>query len=190
MSAVPFPRLSVEEYLAADRAAELRAEYHDGEVVPMVAVSWAHARLAVSLARRLDEKLSGGPCHTVAAPRIRTRATNFVYPDLAVICDPPQFADAHGDTVLNPKVIIEILSPSTADYDYGGKFALYRGLASLEEYVLVSEESLLIEVFRRLTDGRWALSSYQGAEAVLTLECLGIAFPLAEIYAGVELLAA
>ncbi|MCX6590676.1 MAG: Uma2 family endonuclease [Acidobacteria bacterium] len=190
MSALSIPRISVEEYLAADRAAERRSEYHDGEVFPMVAVTFTHARLAVSLARRLDEKLSYGTCQTLAAPRVRARATNFVYPDLAVICGQPQLGDAHGDILLNPRVIIEILSPSTADYDYGGKFALYRGLASLEEYVLVSQESCLIEVFRRLTDGRWALSSYQGAEAVLTLECLGIALPLAEIYAGVELPAA
>ncbi|MCX6597379.1 MAG: Uma2 family endonuclease [Acidobacteria bacterium] len=190
MGALPITRISVEEYLAADRVAELRSEYHDGEVFPVVAASWAHSLLTVNLGRRLSERLDGTPCRVAGAPRVRATARNYVYPDVAIVCGQPQLADSHADIVLNPQVIIEVLSPSTADFDYGGKFALYRTLSSLQEYILVSQDAYLVEVFRRVPEHQWMLSSYAGAEAVVPIECLSIALPLTELYAGVEIQAA
>ena len=102
-----------------------------------------------------------------------------------VVCGKPALTDEHSDTLTNPKVIFEILSPSTQDYDYGTKFSLYRQLPSYEEYVLVSQTTHLVEVYRRAPESRWILSTYTGSDAVFPVESLGIAIPLAEIYAGV-----
>ena len=180
---MPIPKLSVEEYLAVDRAAERRSEYHDGELFPVPAASWAHARVSANTIHRFSERLYGHPCHVAdASVRLRVSPTQFVYPDLVVVCGDPAFTDEEQDTITNPKVIVEILSPSTADYDYGGKFALYRRLPSFEEYLLIAQEEPLIEVFRKTPDGRWILSSYAGLESTVRVESLDIALPLAEIY--------
>ncbi|MCX6594314.1 MAG: Uma2 family endonuclease [Acidobacteria bacterium] len=187
MGALPVTRISVEEYLAADRVAELRSEYHDGEVFPVVAASWAHSLLAANFTTAMGVQLRSTPCRVAAAPRVRATARNYVYPDLAVVCGQPKLADAHADIVLNPQVIVEVLSPSTADFDYGGKFALYRTLDSLQEYILVSQDAYLVEVFRRVAESQWMLSSYPGIDAVVPVECLSISLPLTEIYAGVAI---
>ncbi|MFN7924196.1 MAG: Uma2 family endonuclease [Bryobacteraceae bacterium] len=186
MSAAAIPRLSVEDYLAIDRAAELKSEYHDGEMFPMVAVSGAHAQIGFRLARQLGNALEDGPCAGYMAPlRVRVSARKYVYSDLLVICGKAVYTDDHTDTVTNPKVIIEILSPSTANYDYGEKFAAYRGLESLGEYVLVAQDRPLIEIFRRTPDNKWLLSSFEGLDSTAELTSLGIELRLADVYAGV-----
>jgi Uma2 family endonuclease len=183
MSASPIPKLSVEEYLALDRVAERRSEYHDGEMFPVVVASWEHGRIAANTTRRLCERLDGRPCQVATATtRVRVSATNFVYPDILVVCGRPIFTDNQRETITNPKVIVEILSPSTTDYDYGGKFALYRGLPSFEEYLLIAQDEPRIEVFRKTPDSRWILSSYVGLDATVPVETLEIDLPLAEIY--------
>ena len=98
----------------------------------------------------------------------------------------PALTDEHADTVTNPKVIVEVLSPSTSDYDYGAKFSLYRELPSLEEYILVAQETPRIEVFSRTADRQWLLSTYDGLGATLPVSSLHIAIPLAEIYSGIS----
>lgn len=185
MSAIVVPRLSVEEYLAIDRLAELKSEYHDGAMLPIAAVSWEHAIIAGNLAGLFHGALRGGPCRTAISPiRVRVSPTRFIYPDLAVVCDAPVFTDEKVDTITNPKVVVEVLSPSTADYDYGGKFHLYRRLSSFEEYILVSQNEPRVEVFRKTPDGRWVLTTYEGSSAEITVESLGISIPMVEIYAG------
>jgi Uma2 family endonuclease len=183
MGASPIPKLSVEEYLAADRVAERRSEYHDGEMFPVIAASWAYGRVAVNAAHRFSERLRGSVCRVAnSTVRIRVSPTKFVYPDLVVVCGNPVFTDEVEDTIINPKVIVEILSPSTADYDYGGKFALYRRLPSFEEYLLIAQDEPRIEVFRKTPDSHWLLSTYEGLESTVRVESLDIALPLAEIY--------
>ena len=183
MSASPVPKLSVEEYLELDRVAERRSEYYDGEMFPVLAASWEHARIVTNTARRLSERLDGRPCWVATATaRLRVSPTKLVYPDFMVICGKPVFTAEDQDTLTNPRVIVEILSPSTADYDYGGKFALYRGLPSFEEYLLIAQDEPRIEVFRKMPDGRWVLSSYVGLEASVRVESLEIELPLSEIY--------
>ncbi len=185
MSATFAPKLSVEEYLAIDRLAELKSEYHDGEMFPINAVSWEHAIIAVNLAALLHGALRGGTCRTAISPiRVRVSPTQFVYPDLAVVCNEPAFTDEKVDTITNPKVVVEILSPSTADYDYGGKFQLYRRLESFEEYVLVFQKEPRVEVFRKAPDGRWVLTTYEGTGAKVEVESLAVSIPMADIYAG------
>ena len=183
MSAIPVPKLSVEEYLALDRAAEIRCEYHDGELFPVVAVTFEHARVTANTVYRFSERLYGKPCRVLNSPiRVRVSPTKFVYPDILVFCGKPDFTDDMQDTITNPRVIVEVLSPSTADYDYGGKFALYRRLPSFEEYFLIAQDEPRIEVFRKDPANRWILSSYAGLESTVRVESLDIVLPLAEIY--------
>ena len=187
MGAVPVTKLSVEEYLAIDRAAEIPSEYHDGEMFPWVTVSVEHSRLQSNLVRRLAERLDNLPCQVLDSPlRVRTSATKFVIPDITVVCGKPALTDEHQDTLTNPKVIVEILSPSTADYDYGGKFILYRQLESFEEYVLVAQDQPRVEVFRKASDKHWTITTYEGLDAVAAVETLSISLPLIEIYSGIE----
>jgi Uma2 family endonuclease len=191
MSAMPVTRLSVEEYLAIDRAAEVPSEYHDGEMFPIAAVSWAHSVISINIGAVLRDRLAKTPCRAAGAPlRVRVSPTKFLLPDVMVVCGKPVLTDEHQDTLTNPKVIVEILSPSTVDYDYGQKFILYRRMESFEEYVLVAQDQSRVEVFRKTPDKRWLISTYEGLDTVANVESLGISFQLAEIYAGVELPAA
>lgn len=186
MGALAVPKLSVEEYLEIDRKAELKSEYHDGEMIPMAAVSFEHAVIAPNTAYQIKGRLPDG-CRLVLAPlRVRCSPTKFVYPDMAVVCGKPALTDEHHDTITNPKVIIEVLSPSTADYDAGGKFRLYRNLPSFEEYLLIAQDVLMAEIFQKAADGTWNLRSVRGAGAVVRLDTLGIEFPLAALYDGLD----
>ena len=187
MSAAPVAKLSVEEYLALDRAAEVPSEYHDGELFPLDAVSLQHGLISNHVGRRVGERLEGGRCQIAAQIRVRVSPTKFVFPDQVVYCGKAALTDEAADTITNPKVIIEILSPSTADYDYGTKFGLYRRLPSFEEYVLIAQDEPKVEVFRKTPDGRWILSTYDGLDSTAKVESLEITLPLAELYAGVEL---
>ena len=191
MGALPVAKLSVEEYLALDRAAEVPSEYHDGEMFPIEAVSLKHSLISVNIGRVLAERLDKTPCRVAGGPlRVRATPTRFVLPDMVVFCGKAEVTDEHQDTLTNPRVIVEILSASTANYDYGEKFILYRLLESFEEYVLVAQHKARVEVFRKTPDKRWLITTYEGLDAVAQVESLGISFPLAEVYARVELPAA
>lgn len=188
MGVISVPKLSVEEYLKIDRAAELKSEYHDGEMFPIVAVSMAHSVISANVTYSLVGRLKGGSCFVLTSPmRVRVSPTRFVYPDLAVICGTPVLTDEAQDTLTNPKVIIEVLSPSTADYDYGAKFALYRRMPSFEEYILIAQGDPRIEVFHKAHDGGWVLHTYEGLETTIKLKSLNITLALADIYAGIDL---
>lgn len=188
MGALSIPKLSVEEYLTLDRVAEVPSEFHDGEMFPIEAVSIEHVKISQQLVAWILQRLRGTKCQLLSAPlRVRVSATKFVLPDLFVVCGSPELTDEHQDTVTNPKVVIEILSPSTADYDYGHKFRLYQRMASFEEYVLVSQDEPRVDRYRKSAQNRWNLSIYIGLEAVVPIESLSLSLPLAEIYAGIEL---
>jgi Uma2 family endonuclease len=186
MSAVPVTRLSVEEYLALDETSERRLEYHDGEVFPIDNALLPHGLLGVNIGRRLAERLDQTGCRVAGTARVRVSPTQYVYPDILVYCGKPALTDGRSESLMNPKVIVEILSPSTEDYDYGKKFILYRSLPSFEEYLLVSQEQPRVEVSRRTPENRWILSTYLGLDAVVPVESLGISIPMGELYEGVE----
>ncbi|MBM3736815.1 MAG: Uma2 family endonuclease [Acidobacteria bacterium] len=185
MNAVPVRKLTAAEYLALDREAEHKSEFHDGEIFPVVAASWEHSQIVIQMGWRLAERLAGTPCRAGSAVRVRVTPTKYVYPDIAVICGKAALTDETRDTLTNPKVIVEVLSPSTEDYDRGGKFVLYRGLPSFEEYVLVAQDAPRIEVFHRTPEGNWLLRIFDGLDAEVRLESLGISIPLSEIYSGI-----
>ena len=158
------------------------------EIIPtsIVDATWNHGAILVNFAARCSDLLKGSPCRMSVSSRVRASAKSFTYPDAVIVCGPMIFAPESPETVSNPKVIVEVLSPSTADYDYGGKFELYREIPSLQEYVLVSQKRPSIDVFRRPPEGNFTLFTYRGLDASLDLETLNISIPLGEIYAGIE----
>jgi Uma2 family endonuclease len=192
MSAQAQPRLTPEQYLEAERAAEFRSEYYAGHIYAMSGGSYQHAQVIGGLVRELGNALKERPCSVVPNDlRLRlSRDGLYTYPDVVVICGDPQFADDQKDTLLNPTLIVEVLSPSTEAYDRGFKAQQYRTLESLEEYVLVSQTQPRVEVFRRQPGGHWLLSEAIGLEAVCRFESLDCAVPLADIYDKVTFSAA
>lgn len=178
--------MTPDQYLVFDRAQEFKSEYHDGELFAVVAATLRHGRIALRMGAAIESRLKGGPCSAAINPvRVRVSPTKFVYPDVLVVCGEPRFTDEHADTLTNPKVIVEVLSPSTEDYDLGRKFKLYRRLPSFVEYLLVSQDEPRIAVHRRQADDAWKEQETEGLGGVVRVESLGIEIPLAEIYEGI-----
>jgi Uma2 family endonuclease len=180
--------ITPEEYLAIERGSEHRHEYFRGELFAMAGASRAHSLIGVNLTAELRGALKGGPCEAHASDmRVRVLATGlYTYPDASVVCQDAQFDDKHVDTLVNPVVIFEVLSPSTEAYDRGKKFEHYRTLESLREYVLVAQDAPRVEHFARLDDGSWRMTVVNGLEAALELPALACRLPLSEIYARVD----
>lgn len=181
--------LTPAEYLALERGAEVRSEYLDGTVVAMTEASRAHNLLVVNLGREISLQLRGHPCETYTSDmRVRIPAHNvYTYPDVVVACGEPKFEDAEVDTLLNPALIIEVLSDSTERYDRGKKFAYYRSLPSLGEYLLVAQDEYRIDYYRREADGRWLIGDAHGRDATLDLVAGGCTLALADVYERVTL---
>jgi len=184
MSAVLAERLySPEEYLALERAAETKSEYVDGYIYAMTGASRAHNLVTVNISLRLGNQLLNRPCEIyVADMRVKAAtARSYRYPDITVVCGQPEFEDPRFDTLTNPTVLIEVLSPTTEATDRGRKFAEYRGIPSLREYLLVSQDQPRIERYARQAEG-WLLTVAEGLEAKVRLEAIDCALDLAEVY--------
>ena len=182
-------RATLTEYFAIDDAAAGKCEYHGGTVVCMPGGTEFHALITMNVGRALGNRLEDGPCR-VYSPDLRIavpRKTYFMYPDVPVICGPSEYdpRDPAGRTIVNPKVVVEVLSPSTERFDRGVKFERYLELPSLEEYVLVLQERPRVEAFRRHPSGGWLFTYAAGLDASLHLGSLGIDLPLKTVYAGV-----
>src|ERR1700733_11179982 len=183
MSAQPQPRLTPEQYIESERAAEFRSEYYCGQIYAMAGGSYQHAQIVGGLVREFGNVLKKRPCAVVPTDlRLRVSPEGFTYPDVVVICGDPRFADNQQDTLLNPTLIVEVLSPSAEAYDRRFKFAQYRTVESLEEYVLVAQAEPRVEVFRRQRDGHWLLSEAFGLESVCRFDSLDCSLALADIY--------
>jgi Uma2 family endonuclease len=181
-------RLTPAEYLARERAAAHRSEYFDGACFAMAGGSPRHSLIKVNLTGELHVRLKGAPCTAYDSDlRILVVRTGlYTYPDVSVICGPLEFEDDHRDTVLNPRLIVEVLSESSEAYDRGRKFGHYRQIPTLREYVLVSQEEPKVECFWHNDDGTWTMSEAAGLDSVLRLRSLGIEFSLREIYDKVD----
>ncbi len=186
--AEPVHRLSESEYLKKERRTETKCEFFEGEVFAMGGGSLEHSLIATNLVRLVGNQLEGKPCVPFNSDlRIKVEATGLLtYPDLSIVCGPPKFADDERDTILNPTVLVEVLSDSTEAYDRGKKFENYRRMASLQEYLLVSQKEPRIEQFIRQPNGEWLLREAVGKEVRLELPSLNITMLLAEVYARVE----
>jgi len=188
MSALPVPRLTPEQYLAIERAADFKSEYYDGQMVAMSGGSLTQSVIPPRLVA-VATALRGRGCE-IADSDLRVRIGPqgpFVYPDLTVYCGEPILADDYRDMLLNPTVVFEVLSKSSEALDRGYKFGQYRKIESLHEYVLVSQTSPSIEVFRRQPEGTWVLTEFTGMDAVCRLASLDCEFPLADIYRNLKL---
>jgi Uma2 family endonuclease len=183
-------KYTVEEYLRMEQAAVSRHEYHDGEILAMAGGTFTHSAIVSNVNRAVGNALVGKPCRAMDSNlKIGiSRERRFVYPDVSVICGPPQFdlRDPSRQTVINPRLVIEVLSPSTEAYDRGTKFDRYRELESFEEYVLVAQDHPSVQTFFKQPDGTWLLTPYAGMEAIAKLRSLGVELTLTDVYAGVE----
>jgi Uma2 family endonuclease len=181
-------RLSEAEYLALERTAEFKSEFLGGELFAMAGGTLQHSLIATNLAGEFRNRLKGGRCLPFNSDlRIKVAPSGLLtYPDLSVICGPAEFVPGTNDTVLNPTVLVEVLSDSTEAYDRGTKFEHYRQIASLREYLLVNQKRPRIEQFIRQLDGRWLLNEADGLDRSLDLPSLQISIALAEIFANVS----
>ena len=188
MSTVMKSLLSPQEYLARERQAAWRSEFYRGKMFAMAGASWEHTLIKDNLAREAGNRFKGGPCRVATSDlRVKVSATGlYTYPDLVVVCEPPQFEDQVQDTLLNPRVIVEVLSDSTEKYDRGTKFAHYRQLASVQEYVLIAQDRPLVERYVRQADDTWVLTTFGDLAGTFELGTIAARIPLAEIYRGVE----
>jgi Uma2 family endonuclease len=182
------PRVNEAEYLRLERLAEFKSEFFDGEMFAMAGGTRAHSLIAINLAAELRDRFKATDCVTYNADlRIKVAATGLLtYPDISVVCGVQRFLDEEEDTLLNPGVIIEVLSDSTEAYDRGKKFEHYRQIATCREYLLVSQKEPRIEQFVRQPNGEWILKEASGLDAAITLPSLGIVLRLAEVFAKVQ----
>jgi Uma2 family endonuclease len=188
MSTAPTRRISPQEYLELERRADFKSEYLRGELFAMAGASYEHTLIKDNLAGETRNQLKGGPCRVLTSDmRVKVNATGlYTYPDIAVVCEEPQFEDEVVDTLLNPRAIVEVLSDSTEKYDRGGKFGHYRQVDSLQEYVLVAQDRPLVERYVRQANGSWVLTVFEGLTQTFAFVSIPVRIPLAEIYGGVE----
>jgi len=176
--------LTPQEYLEMERKAEYKSEYYNGEMFAMSGVSRRHDRIAVRLTFLIEQHVRGKRCEAFSA-NMRVLATPsglYTYPDLSVVCEEPQFEDAQVDTLTNPALLVEILSPSTENYDRGKKAKLYRAIPSLRELLFIAQDSYEVELYRRQPDGTWSLIEANGPESEITLTSIGYTLSLRELY--------
>ena len=177
---------TVEEYLAAERTGETKHEYFAGEIYAMAGAKENHNLIVSNLIASLNTQLRQRPCKVYPSDmRVKTASGLYTYPDVSVVCDAARFEDDMRDTLLNPNVIIEVLSPSTAVYDRAEKFDHYRTLVSLQEYVLIAQDKRRGERFVRQSSGVWALSDVVEGEGIVELAAIGCQLAINELYSKV-----
>lgn len=176
--------LTPKEYLDVERKAEQKSEYFNGEMFAMSGASRKHNLIVTNIVAELRQQLKGRPCEVYSNDmRVKVSTTGlYTYPDVVVACDEPEFEDEHIDTLLNPTLIIEVLSDSTKAYDRGQKFGHYRGLASLAEYLLVAQDECKIEQFVKETDWQWRFSEINSHADEVKLACVQCVLQVREIY--------
>jgi Uma2 family endonuclease len=187
MSSLAQPRCTPEHYLALERQARHRSEYVNGSILAMAGASRQHNLITGNVFGELRAQLRGRPCEAyINDMRVKVSATGlYTYPDVAALCDEPHFEDSHVDTLLNPSVIVEVLSESTEAYDRGEKFAHYRRLESLRDYVLIAQNKVRVEHYVRQGD-QWVLSEADALSSTVHLSSIGCTIVLRDIYERVE----
>ena len=189
MTALPKRKYTLEEYIELDKNSEERYEYFDGEVVCMSGGSIEHSTIAINVAGTLREGLKGRPCRVLSSDvRLKVpKAFPYRYPDVVVVCGQLLVEKIQGQVMLvNPLLIVEVLSPSTEAYDRGRKFTAYQSIESFQEYLLVAQDRPYVTRYVRQTDGQWLRSDVEGLDRAVKLESLDIALPLREIYLLVD----
>jgi len=185
----PPQRYTFEEYLHLEQNSAEKHEYRHGEIISMAGGSENHSLITTNVIGELRNRIKGMPCRVYDSNlRVRiARKVRYCYPDVFVICNQTQFDedDRSRTTITNPRVVIEVLSPSTEYADRGEKFSRYIQIESLEEYILVSQHKPRMETFLRQGDGTWSFAYFDGSAIIARVRSLGVDLPLADIYAGV-----
>ncbi len=181
--------LTPDEYLIMEREAEFKSEYRNGRIVALPGASRQHNLISGNIFGEIYLQLLNRTCEVYTNDmRVKVSGTGlYTYPDVVVVCDEPQFEDNHVDTLLNPTVIVEVLSPSTETYDRNDKFLSYQTLESLQEYILVSQKRVGVEQYVR-QNGTWILREFHSLEDVLQLASIACKLALRAIYAKVKFL--
>ncbi|HBE16740.1 MAG TPA: hypothetical protein DEG17_04480 [Cyanobacteria bacterium UBA11149] len=178
--------ISPEDYLEGEKISPIKHEYIQGEIYAMAGASKAHGIITLNLATRLKNHLRGSGCIPYTTDvKVQIEAGNvYYYPDVTVTCDERDRASLNEDFIRYPRLVVEVLSPKTAAFDRGNKFADYRTLESLEEYVLISQERISVECFRRNAEGRWELYVYSNGDEI-HLASIDFRCPIAALYEDV-----
>jgi len=182
-------KFTIEEYLQMERASQQKHEYFNGEIFAMSGAGRRHNVIFRNLYGELAYRLRGKPCQPYGSDlRIHIpENTLYTYPDISIICRDIVTDNKDDDTVIQPSLLIEILSPSTKDYDRGTKFKLYRDIPTLKEYVLIDSEAVNVEIFRINDIGHWQLEEFKTADEVLNLTAIDFQITLSKIYEGTKL---
>ena len=189
MSTQPKTFLTPEQYLEIERKAEFKSEYYQGEMFAMSGARSDHNLIVGNLVAFLHPQLRSRPCRVYPSDmRVRVSPTGlYTYPDVVVVCGEPQFVDEELDTLTNPTLIIEVLSPSTEAYDRGRKFEHYRSLRSLREYLLVEIDRVHADLYTRQSGEQWLLTAAGRTEGTIELSSIDCKLTLAEIYEKTKL---
>ncbi|MCW5851705.1 MAG: Uma2 family endonuclease [Anaerolineae bacterium] len=181
-------RYTPQEYLALERQAEFKSEYMRGEIFAMADAGEDHNLIAVNIVSELRNQLKGRPCRVYPSDmRVWLPAyEKYTYPDVTVVCGEAQFQDAVRDTLLNPTVIIEVLSPSTEKHDRRKKFESYKSLSSVTDYILVATDEALLDHFVRQPHEQWLLTTARGRDSQLPITNIGSTLWLSEVYDKVD----
>jgi len=184
-------QFTIQEYLAREKAAHRKSEYYRGEIFAMSGAGNRHNIIFSNLFIGIGSLLKGKPCRPYGSDmRVHIpENTLFTYPDITIMCGDLVSSDVDEDSFIGPVVIIEILSPSTRNYDRGGKFKLYRDIPTLREYILVDSQAIGVEVFRIDPHDHWVLEEYKTMDDTLVIQTVGISILLQEIYEGTKLTA-
>jgi Uma2 family endonuclease len=181
-------RFTPEEYLALEEVTDEKNEYFDGVIYAMVGGTVDHGVISLNIGSELRTRLRDTPCTVIPGDvKLHVKANGlYTYPDVMVVCGKIETLGRRKDVVVNPVLIAEVLSSSTRGYDRGGKFSLYKELATLQEYVLVDSEQPHVEVYGRLPGSMFGLEMFDGLDVIITLAALGCELPLREVYSKVS----
>lgn len=184
MASVPNYYLSPEEYLALERKAEFKSEYMDGVVYAMAGASKRHNLIVANIIITIGAQLKGRPCKVYPSDlKVRVPSPKrYFYPDVSVVCGEDEFADDEQDIILNPSLIVEVSSETTAAFDRGKKFLSYQQIGSLQEYLLVSQDEILLEGYSRQGNDTWLYTKVTGLEGSLTLPSIECTLALKDVY--------
>ena len=189
MSQQIIPNISPEEYLRLERQSEYKSEYVNGEIFAMTGASRKHNLVAGNIFRELSQQLKSRQCEAyVGGMRVKVTATGlYTYPDVVVVCGEPKFEDKYVDTLLNPTLLVEVLSPSTERYDRIAKSSYYRTLDSLAEHLLVAQDEVRLEQYVKQSNGQWLLFESSSLDNVVELQSIGCSLALGDVYDKVTL---
>jgi Uma2 family endonuclease len=192
MSAAPILKYSIADYLESEKKSLEKHEYYQGEIFAMASASIPHNKVVANALVNIGSYLNNKKCQIFPSDlKIHVKANSlFTYPDLSIVCGKVETLENHKDIVINPAVLIEVLSATTQDYDRGGKFKLYRDIPSIKEYILISGLEVLVEKYNKQADGTWILHEYKIENDSFTIASINMPVEMKSLYRNVEFEAA